>query len=248
MKIKKDKLPIHIGFIMDGNGRWATRRGLPRKMGHKKGADVLEKIVDYCFEVGIKYVTCFAFSTENWKRPQEEIDYIFGLLRDYIKKQNEKNASSGNNELKQRNIKICVLGDISKIPEDLQKELEKIEKDTDNCDAFVLNIAMNYGGRDDIVNAVNTLIASGKTKVNEQDISNALYTKGMPDPDFIIRTAGDIRLSNFMLYQSAYAELYFTKTFWPDFSPKHLNKALNSYAKRNRKFGKLNWGKANDER
>ncbi len=231
---KLDKLPTHIGFIMDGNGRWATRRGMPRKFGHKKGADVLEKIVDYCFSLGIKYVSCFAFSTENWKRPKEEVDYIFSLLREYIKNQNNKNKAKDNK------IKIRTMGDLTKIPADLQEEIIKIQQDTCKYDDFVLNIAMNYGGRDDVVNACNTLIKEGKTNINEQDISNALYTKGMPDPDFIIRTAGDVRLSNFMLYQSAYAELYFTKTYWPDFSPKKLNKALQNYAKRNRKFGKVN--------
>lgn len=239
MEKKLDKLPIHIAFIMDGNGRWATKRGLPRKMGHRKGAEVLEKIVEHCFSLGIKYVSCFAFSTENWKRPKEEIDYIFGLLREYIKKQNQKGQQQQEQEIKSKNIKIRTMGDLSMMPKDLEQEILKAEERTKDCDAFVLNIAMNYGGRDDIVHAFNTLIKQGKTIACEQDISNALYSGGLPDPDFIIRTAGDVRLSNFMLYQSAYSELYFTKTYWPDFTAKHLNKALKSYAKRDRKFGQL---------
>jgi len=239
MKINFEKLPKHIGFIMDGNGRWATRRGMPRKFGHRKGADTLEQIVEYCFDIGIKYVSVFAFSTENWKRPQEEIDYIFGLLRDYIRKQKQKSQKALKEEISQKNIKIKIIGDLEKMPDDLKYELEEVEKDTENCDMFVLNIAMNYGGRADIVNACNKLIKDGKTQISEEDLSNALYTSGIPDPDFIIRTAGDIRLSNFMLYQSAYSELYFTKTLWPDFSPKHLDKALKSFTKRTRKFGQL---------
>ena len=239
MEKKFDKLPIHIGFIMDGNGRWATKRGLPRKMGHRRGAEALENIVNYCFSLGIKCVSCFAFSTENWKRPQEEIDYIFGLLREYIKKQREKSEKEQKEEIKARNIKIRTMGDLSKMPEDLEKEINQAKDDTDYCDAYILNIAMNYGGRDDIVYACNKLIKEGKKEITEEDISGALYSAGLPDLDFVIRTAGDIRLSNFMLYQSAYSELYFTKTFWPDFSPKHLDKALKEYAKRDRKFGQL---------
>ena len=239
MELKKEKLPQHIGFIMDGNGRWATRRGMPRKFGHRKGADVLEKIVDYCFDIGIKCVSCFAFSTENWKRPQEEVDYIFGLLRDFLKKQNAKGEQAQKDEIKTRNIKVRYMGDLNKLPNDLKAELTKISNDTQDCDAYVLNIALNYGGRADVVHAFNTLIEKGVKNVTEEDISNALYSAGLPDPDFIIRTAGDIRLSNFMLYQSAYSELYFTKTLWPDFAPKHLNKALKDYMKRNRKFGQL---------
>ena len=240
MKVDKNRLPIHIGFIMDGNGRWATKRGMPRKFGHKRGADVLEKIVDYCFNIGIKYVSVFAFSTENWKRPKEEVDYIFNLLRDYIRKQNEKNTNQRQKEIEQRNIQIHTMGDLTKIPKDLYDEILKIKTETNDCDKFVLNIAMNYGGRDDIVYAVNKLLKANKKEINERDISSALYTADIPDPDFIIRTAGDVRLSNFMLYQSAYAELYFTKTLWPDFKPKHLDKALKNYTKRNRKFGNVN--------
>lgn len=239
MKIDFEKLPKHIGFIMDGNGRWATRRGMPRKFGHRKGADTLEEIVEYCFNIGIEYVSVFAFSTENWMRPQEEIDYIFGLLRDYIKKQKQKSEKARKEEISQKNIKINVIGNLEKMPEDLKLELEEVEEDTKDCNKFVLNIAMNYGGRADIVNACNKLIRDGKKEITEEDLSNALYTNQCPDPDFIIRTAGDIRLSNFMLYQSAYAELYFTKTLWPDFSSKHLDKALKSFAKRNRKFGQI---------
>lgn len=239
MKLIKERLPQHIGFIMDGNGRWATRRGMPRKFGHRKGADALERMVNYCFDIGIKYVSCFAFSTENWKRPKEEIDYIFNLLREFLKKQNAKGEKAQNEEIKSRNIKVRFMGDLNELPSDLAEELNKYSIDTQDCDAYVLNIAMNYGGRADVVHACNQLIARGARSVTEEDISNCLYSGGLPDPDFIIRTAGDIRLSNFMLYQCAYSELYFTKIYWPDFAPKHLDKALKDYMKRNRKFGQL---------
>lgn len=239
MKRNFEKLPQHIAFIMDGNGRWAKKRAMPRKFGHKVGAEKLEKIVEYCFDIGIKYVSCFAFSTENWQRPQEEIDYIFSLLREYIKNQKDQQ--------KTKNIKIKLLGNLEKLPQDLKQELEKIQQETSDCDMFVLNIAMNYGGRDDIVNACNKLIEKGKTNITEQDIHGSLYTGNDPDPDFIVRTAGDLRLSNFMLFQSAYSELYFTKILWPDFTPKHLDKALKSFSKRTRKFGQIK-GTTYDER
>ena len=237
--IDKELLPSHIGFIMDGNGRWATRRRLPRKFGHKRGAEVLENIVDYSFKIGIPCVSIFAFSTENWKRPQEEIDYIFGLLRDFIKTFNEKDSQIQSQEIDARNIKIRVMGATSRLPKDLVDEISKIEKQTQDCDGGVLNIALNYGGRDDIVYACNNLIKQNKKIVTEQDLSNSLYSAGLPDLDFVIRTAGDIRLSNFMLFQCAYAELYFTKTTWPAFTPKKLNKALKNYTERNRKFGSI---------
>ena len=242
MKLNLEKMPQHIAFIMDGNGRWATKKAMPRKFGHKVGAERLEKIVEYCFDIGIKIVSCFAFSTENWQRPKEEIDYIFSLLKEYIKKQKSKKQ-----ELKQRNIKIKLLGDLQKLPDDLKSELEEIEKETSDCDMFVLNIAINYGGRDDIVNACNKLLEMGKKSITEQDLHDCLYTGNLHDPDFIVRTAGDVRLSNFMLFQSAYSELYFTKTLWPDFQPKHLDKALKNYAKRTRKFGQIK-GTTYDER
>ena len=240
--IEQGRLPAHIGFIMDGNGRWATRRKMPRKYGHKKGAEALEKIVDYCFGIGIKCVSVFAFSTENWKRPKQEVDYIFDLLRDFIKKHNEISESERENEIKQRNTRLHISGDIARLPQDLVDEIEKTQRETQNCDGHILNIALNYGGRDDIVHACNTLLKEGKQIVTEQDFSNALYSSGLPELDFVIRTAGDIRLSNFMLYQCAYAELYFTKTMWPDFTPKKLNKALKDFSKRNRKFGAINNG------
>ncbi len=237
--IEQGRLPAHIGFIMDGNGRWATRRKMPRSFGHKKGADALENIVDYCFEIGIKCVSVFAFSTENWKRPKQEIDYIFDLLRDFIKKRNEKGAGERESEIKQRNTRLHISGDISRLPQDLVDEIKRAQEETKDCDGHILNVALNYGGRDDIVHACNALLAQGKRNITEQDFAEALYSNGLPELDFVIRTAGDIRLSNFMLYQCAYAELYFTKTMWPDFTPKKLNKALKDFSKRNRKFGSI---------
>lgn len=237
--IDKELLPKHIGFIMDGNGRWATRRRMPRKFGHKKGAETLENIVDYCFKIGVPCVSVFAFSTENWKRPKEEVDYIFQLLKDFIQKFNEKNESEREQEINEHNIKLMISGDITRLPQDLADAIRKVEQETQNCDGHILNIALNYGGRDDIVRACNKLLSQNKTVVTEQDFADALYTSGLPELDFVIRTAGDVRLSNFMLYQCAYSELYFTKTFWPDFTQKKLNKALKNYSKRNRKFGSL---------
>lgn len=237
--IEQGRMPTHIGFIMDGNGRWATRRKMPRKYGHKKGAEALENIVNYCFEIGIKCVSVFAFSTENWKRPKQEVDYIFDLLRDFIKRQNELTIEERQSEIKRRNTRVHISGDISRLPQDLVDEIKRAQSETLGCNEHILNIALNYGGRDDIVHACNALLEQGKKLVTEQDFANALYSSGLPELDFVIRTAGDIRLSNFMLYQCAYAELYFTKTMWPDFTPKKLNKALKDFARRNRKFGSI---------
>jgi len=233
----KDSLPNHLAFILDGNGRWATKRHLPRNYGHKKGVEVLEKIVDYCFFLGIKCVSLFAFSTENWKRPKEEVEAIFELLRGYIDK--DSNEIKKEQEYKSRGIKLITMGDITKLPKDLFDAIERVKDDTKDCDKFILNIAINYGGRDDIIHACNQMLNSGLKTITEHDFKNYLYSKGTPELDFIIRTAGDLRLSNFMLYQCAYSELYFTKTLWPDFSKKELLKALINFKKRNRKFGAI---------
>ncbi len=225
-----DNLPEHIGIIMDGNGRWAKKRGLPRTLGHKAGIESVEKIVNTLIELNkIKIVTFFAFSTENWKRSEQEINGIFDLIRDYLKQEHDN--------FYDKNVKVMSIGDLSKFPQDLVEELEKVKEKTKNNTGLVLNLALNYGGRDDITQAINTLIQQGKTIITKEDISANLYTKELPDPDFVIRTSGEERVSNFMIYQMAYSELYFTKVLWPDFNEKELYKALLNYQKRERRFG-----------
>lgn len=229
MTNKLKNLPKHIGIIMDGNGRWATRQGLPRNMGHKEGMAAVERTIDALIKFNVPVVTFFAFSTENWKRSKEEIDGIFDLIRDYLKNSKQDFLARG--------IKITSIGDITKFPEDLQCELEKVKESTKNCDKLTVNLALNYGGRADIVSTVNRLIKAGAKEVNEQVILDNLQTGSIPEPDFIIRTSGEMRLSNFMLYQSAYSELFFPPVLWPDFNERHLLKALKVFSKRNRRFG-----------
>ncbi len=223
-------LPNHIAYIIDGNGRWALKRGLSRSMGHKAGFKNLQKIVDETFKLGIKYVSIYGFSTENWNRPKEEVDFLCDLFREFVASDFSKEESY---------IRLNVMGDYARFPKDLVEELEKALERTKHNTKCVLNLGINYGGRDEIVYAVNNLIASGKKQVSAEDISNALYTKGQPDPDFIIRTSGEQRISNFMLWQSAYSEYYFPKIYWPAFNKKCLMEALAEYQKRNRRFGAI---------
>jgi len=238
-KVNLSCLPNHLGFILDGNGRWATKRGLPRIAGHKQGAKTLESIINYAFSLRIPVISIFAFSTENWKRPKDEVDGIFGILREFISKFNFKSKTEQNDEIKNNNIKITISGDISKLPQDLVLEINKKVEQTKSCTGGILNIALNYGGRADIVQACNKFLAEKRTMVTEQEFEKALYTKDLPPIDFAIRTGGDIRISNFMLYQMAYAELYFIKTYWPDFTKKQLDNALFDYQQRKRKFGNI---------
>lgn len=229
MTRKLNKIPTHIAIIMDGNGRWATKRGLPRNFGHKEGVNAIERTILACLKYGIKYCTFFAFSTENWKRSKEEIDGIFNLLRDYLNKDD--------NIFIENQVKISSLGVLEPFPEDLKKSLYEMQEKTKNYNKLVVNFALNYGGRDDIVRAVNSLIEKGYTKVTEQDILTALDTKDIPEPDFVIRTSGEQRISNFLLYQMAYSELYFPSVLWPDFNERYFYKALKEFQKRNRRFG-----------
>lgn len=224
------KVPNHIAIIMDGNGRWATKRGLPRNLGHKEGVNAVERTIKSCLKYGIRYCTFFAFSTENWKRSKEEIDGIFDLLRSYI--------SKDNNIFIENQIKLSSIGVIDPFPDDLKKALNDLKEKTKNFDKLEVVFALNYGGRDDIVRAVNKLIKQGN-EINEKDILLSLDTGNIPEPDFAIRTSGEQRLSNFLLYQMAYSELYFPKVYWPDFNEKHFVKALKAYQKRNRRFGGL---------
>ena len=227
-------VPQHVGIIMDGNGRWAKKRGLPRNMGHKQGAAVFKKTINWCRELGIKCATFYAFSTENWKRPDDEVNGIMNLLRQYIK---DIRAAA------KENIRIIIVGDISRFAEDIQEELIDIQNDSRNNDGFITAIALNYGGRAEIVKAVQelaSLVAEGKFSaedITEELIEQHLYTSEMPPLDLVIRPSGEERLSNFMIWQAAYAEFIFMDVLWPDFTKKDLEHAVEVFAGRNRRFG-----------
>ena len=227
-KLVKDSSLRHIAFIMDGNGRWATSRSLPREAGHVKGAAAFKNVVHICDDFGIETLTVYAFSTENWKRPEREINAIMDLL--------ESNISEAVRDDKKNNAKYRVLGDNDGLGEKFAKRCTELEKLTEN-NRLLLNIALNYGSRAEITNAVNRLIAEGKKSVTEDDISSALYTAHCPDPDLIVRSAGEFRLSNFLLWQAAYSEIYVTDTLWPDFDRNEVAKAIVDFSKRKRNFG-----------
>ncbi len=220
----------HIAFIMDGNGRWATGRGLPREMGHKKGAEAFRRALTYCTDIGIEAVTVYAFSTENWKRPEREVNALMHLLGAYV---DEAFA-----DLKKNGIRFFFIGDKTALPKALADRLVALENETAMYHKTV-NIALNYGGRAEIVHAVNELIRAGKTEVTEDDISASVYTAASGDPDLIVRTASEYRLSNFLLWQAAYSEFWFTDTLWPDFGEKDINEAVVAFAGRKRKYGGL---------
>ena len=228
-------LPEHIGIIMDGNGRWAKKRGLPRSAGHKAGAETFRKITKYCSKIGIKYLTVYAFSTENWKRPNDEISFLMKLFEQYL--------NEALKDFQQENIKVQFLGDKSDFSQNLQKLIDNVENASKDKTGMGLNIAMNYGGRNEIVKAVKEIASDVKCgviaveEINETAISKRLYTAGQPDPDLIIRPSGEFRLSNFLLWQSAYAELVFMNVLWPDFSENDLERAIDEYSSRNRRFG-----------
>ena len=230
-----DRIPVHLGIIMDGNGRWARRRGLPRRAGHAAGAQVFRKITKACEKRGIGYLTVYAFSTENWKRPQEEVAAIMNLLRDYLK---ESLA-----DFKRENIRTCFIGDRTPLAPDILALMEEAEASTAHKTGMTLQIALNYGGRDEIVHAVRRIgeeIREGMLspeQVTEQTLSERMYTAGVPDPDLILRPSGEYRSSNFLLWQSAYAEYVFMDILWPDFTERDLDRALAEYARRNRRFG-----------
>lgn len=233
--IDMDNLPKHIAIIMDGNGRWAKRRFLPRNLGHREGMERVIEIVGAASNLGIEYLTLYAFSTENWKRPLEEIKGLMEILVLYIRRELDK--------LHRNNVKLHILGDIEKLPS-LAKEavLTAIDR-TKNNTGMVLNIALNYGGRDEIIMGIKNLLKDielGKISIdnlNENNFSNYLYTSSQPDPDLLIRPSGELRISNFMLYQIAYTEFWFSNILWPDFTEKYLLMAIKDYQKRNRRFG-----------
>ncbi len=228
-------LPLHIGIIMDGNGRWAKKRGLPRKAGHSAGAKTFRKITRYCSDIGIKYLTVYAFSTENWKRPSDEVNSLMKLFKSYLEEALE--------DFKDDSIVVKFIGDKSKFSKDLQELMTENEESSKDRDGMVLNIAMNYGSRDEIVRAVKNIssdVADGKiseSSINEQLISDYLYTSGQPDPDLIIRPSGEYRISNFMLWQCAYSEFVIMNKLWPDFEKSDLDEALKIYSQRNRRYG-----------
>lgn len=223
-------MPEHIAIIMDGNGRWAKKRSLPRSAGHVAGAKTFKNIARYCNKIGLKYLTVYAFSTENWKRPAEEVNGIMNLLRDYL-----KDAEN----FKDENIKVKFIGNLDPLDDDIKELIRKDEDGSKDATGLSLNIAVNYGGRDEITRAVKDIINSGiaAEDITEQTVSEHLYTAGMPDPDFIIRPSGEYRLSNYLIWQSAYAEYWFGDVLWPDFTPKHLDRAIEDFNKRNRRFG-----------
>lgn len=220
----------HIGIIMDGNGRWAKKRGLPRESGHSVGAKVARRVIEHCIDLDIGLVTVYAFSTENWKRPQKEVDTILKLFADYL--------DDGLHKPHEKNSRMRFLGDRSRLSPETQRLMEEISEKSAGY-PHQLNIAINYGGRDEIVRAVNTLIQKGKTEICEQDISDSLYTRGQPDPDLIIRTGGESRMSNFLLWQSAYSELYFIPKLWPDITEADIDGAIAHYHSKERRFGDI---------
>ena len=225
---REAELPKHVAFIMDGNGRWAKKRLLPRNLGHRAGVKSLEKVLEAAFGMGIPMVTVFAFSTENWRRSAEEISGLFDILRDYF--------ISHPDEYVKKGIRVCFLGDLSKLPEDLVAACERMAERTAHCETHRLNIALNYGGRDEILRAARLLCERGE-EATEENFRKGLYTAGLPDPDLVVRTSGEMRLSNFLIFQTAYSEMYFTDTLWPDFNEKELCKAVDAFRKRDRRFG-----------
>lgn len=234
---KKTKIPVHIAIIMDGNGRWAKKKNLPRIFGHREGAKSVREITTACAEIGVKYLTLYAFSTENWKRPENEIKFLFNLLDDYLVKERKT--------LIKNNIKFKVIGDIKKLPPEIVKKIYYNEKMTKNNTGLTLVLALNYGARNEIINAINQIVKDVKSekikqsKITEELFNDYLYTKDIPEPDLLIRTSGEMRVSNFLLWQIAYSEIYVTKTFWPDFRKKELLKAIKEFNKRERRFGGL---------
>ena len=222
-------LPTHIAIIMDGNRRWAKKRNLPIGMGHKAGAETLQKIIESCIDIGIKYLTVYAFYTENWKRDAKEVSHLMNLLREYLVKLEKDNQD--------RNARICVIGDITNLENDLQEKINSIQEKTKNNTGLTINVALNYGGRDEILNAIKRLSVDEIKNLTVESFNKKLYTADSPDPDLIIRTAGEQRLSNFLLWQCAYSEFWYTDVLWPDFSRKILENAISDFSKRNRKFG-----------
>ena len=232
--MKEIVLPVHIGFIMDGNGRWAQRRFRPRAFGHRAGVQNMLKICEHAFDLGVRIVTVYALSTENLRRPKEEVEELFELFRTYFGKKRARLLELG--------VKFNVVGDITPLPEDVQQSLIDLTEESKDFQGGLLNICLNYGARQEIVRATNAAVAAGKF-VDEDSFKELLMTGELPDPDLIIRTGGEVRLSNFLLYQAAYSELYFTDRMWPAFSRRDLEKAIVNFSARERRYGNVRGGK-----
>ena len=225
------KIPVHIAIIMDGNGRWAKRQGMPRIMGHYRGAEVAEEITKACIDLGVRYLTLFAFSTENWKRPKEEVNLLFDLLRNYLTSKRE--------DLNRLGVRLRFIGRRDRIDPDLRDLMTDLEQETSKNDRITVILAVDYGGRDDIIRAVNRALRGGLLDLDEETFSKFLDLAGVPDPDLLIRTAGERRVSNFLLWNLAYTELYFTDVCWPDFTKEELLRAIEDFSRRKRKFGRV---------
>ncbi len=239
MEFDPAALPKHIGFIMDGNGRWAKKRGLERFEGHIEGAKIFRRIGEYAADIGVKYMTFYAFSTENWNRSPAEVAAIMNLFREYLTEGDERLREND-----ERQMRMRFIGRRDRLPEDIAALIEKAERESQKYSRVYVNIALNYGGRDEIVRAARLIAEKVKNgalspeDVTEQTLSDLMYTAGQPDPDLIIRPSGEYRTSNFLLWQSAYAEYVFTDVLWPDFTPDDLNEAIERYMARNRRFGR----------
>lgn len=235
ISLDMENIPKHIAIIMDGNGRWAKKRKLPRTMGHKAGVETIRRVLKEADKLGVKYMTLYAFSTENWKRPKEEVNALMKLLIQYLRQEI--------NELHKNGVKINVLGDITKLPKECQEEIEKSVDKTKNNVGITMNVALNYGGRDEILRAVKSIseeVLKGNINIediNDEVMENYLYTKGVPDPDIIIRPSGEQRLSNFLLWQCAYSEFWYSDICWPDFKEEDLHRAIYDFQRRDRRFG-----------
>ncbi len=224
------KIPKHIAIIMDGNARWAEKNNLPLFRGHQRGAEIINDIVAHSKNIGVKFLTLYAFSTENWSRPKEEVDSLMELLYTYL-------TGKFVAKLIKNNVKLNFLGDITRLPKKVQEEIKNVVEKTKKYGDFELNIAVNYGARDEIVRAVNKILTLGISRIEAEDFENYLDTKNIPDPELLIRTAGEFRVSNFLLWQIAYSEIFVSNIFWPDFNAIELDKAIESYNSRSRKFG-----------
>ncbi|MDR0446164.1 MAG: di-trans,poly-cis-decaprenylcistransferase [Oscillospiraceae bacterium] len=225
------EIPSHIALIMDGNGRWAARRGLPRSAGHAAGAETFRRVATYCKEIGVRYLTVYAFSTENWKRPPDEVGAIMELLERYLKEATDK--------MERDRVKLKFFGDLSALSDGLRALIHDTEEISARFDGVQVNICVNYGGRDEIIRAARLWRerADDGAELTEESFGGFMYSAGIPDPDLVIRPGGEMRVSNFLLWQAAYSELYFTDTLWPDFTPRELDKAIKAYNSRERRFG-----------
>jgi undecaprenyl diphosphate synthase len=236
--IDMNNIPKHIAIILDGNGRWAEIRGLPRSVGHQEGANAVKRTIELAYDMGVKYITFFAFSSENWSRPKTEVDGLMDLYLKYLK--------SAEEETNDKNIRIRIIGSRQGLSKEMIDQIDKIEKNTIDKDQMNIIIALNYGGRQDILQATQKIaddIQKGilsKDNITEEDIQKRLYTEDVPDPDLLIRTSGEMRISNFLIWQCSYSEFYFPKVLWPDFREKHFKEAIAEYQRRNRRFGGLN--------